>query len=54
MWFILYSFGILFEVPLLETNTASTITAHAITATIYGLVLAASIAYLEKRKMPID
>jgi hypothetical protein len=48
IWFILYSFGILFEVPLLATNTASTVTAHAITATIYGLLLAAIIAYFEK------
>jgi hypothetical protein len=49
VWFILYSIGIMFEVPLLKTNTASTVTAHAITATIYGLLLAATIAYLEKK-----
>lgn len=48
-WFILYSVGILFEVPLLKTNTASTVTTHFITASVYGLTLAALTAYLEKK-----
>lgn len=47
-WFMLYSVGILFEVPLLKINTAETVTIHAITALVYGLVLSISISYLEK------
>ncbi|MCW3489717.1 hypothetical protein [Dethiobacter alkaliphilus] len=50
-WFILYSLGILFEVPLLDKNTVSTIIGHAITATVFGLVLAWLLSAIEKRML---
>jgi hypothetical protein len=46
-WFLLYAFGILFEVPLLKTNTASTVAIHFITATVYGAVWAYVLTYLD-------
>ncbi|MGF7186806.1 putative membrane protein [Desulfitispora alkaliphila] len=38
-WFLLYSVGILFEVPLLEVTSVSTATSNMITSSVYGLLL---------------
>ncbi|EEG78640.1 hypothetical protein [Dethiobacter alkaliphilus] len=50
-WFILYSLGILFEVPLLDKNTVSTIIGHGITSTVFGVVLAWVLSLIEKRML---
>ena len=49
LWFILYSVGILFEVPLLKMNSAATITSNIITATVYGILLGAFIQNFNKK-----
>ncbi len=48
-WFLLYSLGILFEVPLLKTNNAATTASHLITAIVYGLILGATLEKLGNR-----
>ena len=49
LWFFLYAAGIMFEVPLLKYNTASTVASHLITATIFGLLLAVILQKLDNR-----
>ncbi len=46
-WFIMHTSGSFFHVPILEKSTPETTLSHLVTATIYGLVLASVLAWLE-------
>ncbi|MDD3893426.1 MAG: hypothetical protein PHU36_00180 [Syntrophomonadaceae bacterium] len=46
-WFLIHTAGSFFHVPILEKSTSGTTFSHLISATVYGMVLAVSLTWLE-------
>ena len=50
-WFTLYSISIAVRLPNLETHTLSTVVAHLISASVYGLILAYTLNRIDKANL---
>ncbi len=51
-WFLLYGAGIMFNVPLLKTNTILTVISIGITGIVFGVAVPVVITLFDKSKLP--
>jgi len=47
-WFSIYAISIAFRLPTLEQHSLSTVISHALSASVYGLILSMALNYLDK------